>query len=195
MKHSFRPKSNRTSLHGGVLIEALVSILILSIGLLGMAGLQVNAQSFQKTSWIVHRISELVTDISEKVRSNPTAADNGLYIYSKAYNTSRTETFTLTGCDTAGTSCTISQKAADDIATWVTKAQTSIPQGSALLTGGPTAGFVITLMWLDKESTGSPNTCSAAGTESGVEWRNCCPSVASTSGITGLKCHRALFKP
>ena len=52
-------KSNHLSLgrqKGATLIEALVSILVLSLGLLGMAALQLNALGFQKSSVAVHRI-------------------------------------------------------------------------------------------------------------------------------------------
>jgi type IV pilus assembly protein PilV len=178
---------------GGVLIEALVSILILSIGLLGMAGLQVNAQSFQKTSWIYHRVSELVTDISEKVRSNPTGANANLYTYSKTYAAAKADTFTLNNCGTLGTACTVTQLASDDIATWATKAQTNIPVGAVLLSGDSNAGFVATVIWQDKESTTNPAIC--GGTELGAEWRNCCPSAASVSTTPGVKCYRAAFKP
>ena len=183
----------RKKTRGGVLIEALISILILSIGLLGMAGLQVSAQSFQKTSWVIHRLSELVTDIGEKVRSNPTGVETGLYTYSKDYETSKTETFTLNNCYSENTTCSVAQQASDDIATWVNKAQSNIPQGSALLTGGGTVGFVVTLLWQDKESNENPSVC--VGTETGVNWRNCCPAVAAVGSTSGIKCYRASIQP
>lgn len=175
------------------MIEALVSILILSIGLLGMAGLQVNAQSFQKNAWTLHRISELVTDISEKMRSNPVGVNSGLYTYAESYADVKADTFTLNNCGTVGTACTVANLASDDIATWVTKAQTNIPQGSVLLTGDINAGFVATVLWQDKESTANPRVCAAGDT--GVEWRNCCPGAASVGGAAVVKCYRAAFKP
>jgi type IV pilus assembly protein PilV len=183
---------NRTSA-GGVLIEALVAIVVLSFGLLGMAGLQVNAMTFQKSSWITHRVSELVIDISEKIRSNPAAGSLGLYTYTSDYSTGSAATFNSNNCNKVGTSCTPSLLASDDIATWVLKAQTNLPQGSVQITGNSTAGYLITALWIDKESTAKPDVCK--GSETGVDWRNCCPSSASVADTPGVKCYRANMIP
>jgi type IV pilus assembly protein PilV len=178
---------------GGVLIEALVSILILSFGLLGMAGLQINSLSFQKNSWVVHRLSELTTDIAEKVRSNPLGASLGLYTYTPDYATGKAATFTLTNCTNANTSCSAASLSTDDVNAWIVKTQDSLPQGSAQLTGTVADGFVATMMWFDKESTANPSIC--GGSETGVAWRNCCPTSANVSSTAGVRCYRARFTP
>ena len=62
---------------GATLIEALISILIMSIGLLGIAGLQLNALSYQKNAWSTHRVAEVTNDLAERILANPTGAKNG----------------------------------------------------------------------------------------------------------------------
>jgi type IV pilus assembly protein PilV len=179
---------------GSVLIEALVAMLILSFGLLGIAGLQINALSYQKSSVNIHRISELVTDISEKIRANPVAANvTGNYSFTQSYPSSNSATFTLNNCRALTSSCTPEQIADDDIATWVQKAQQSLPEGGTFLTGDAKSGYEVTVIWKEKDNQNTASACTT--TLTGVDWRNCCPSSSSAQGKTGVKCHRALITP
>lgn len=183
---------------GATLIEALVAILVLSLGLLGMAGLQLNALSFQKSSWATHRIAELTGDIGERIRANPTGASNGTYVYTATYSTAKTATTTTNLCRTSGTDCTASQIATDDMHDWLIKAQTALPSGAVTLTGDSMNGYVVTAMYQDKDfvdpTTGVPQsatTCTSALT--GVAWRNCCPAAASAPA--GVRCYRSNIIP
>lgn len=183
---------------GATLIEALVSILILSLGLLGMAGLQLNALSFEKSSWSTHRIAELTGDISERIRSNPTAATNGNYVYTAAYSTAKAATISSNNCRQSGTDCTTSQIANDDLSAWLDKAKKALPGGAVRLEGDPTNGFVVTALYADKDFInpvdGTPSrstTCN--GTQTGTAWRNCCPSAAAVPD--GVRCFRTNIIP
>lgn len=184
--------------HGATLIEALVAILVLSLGLLGMAGLQLNALSFQKSSWATHRIAELTGDISERIRANPTGASNGNYVYTATYSTSKTATMTSNLCRSSGTDCTTAQIANDDIAAWLLKAQAALPSGAATITGDSMNGYTVTAMYQDKEfvdpTTGTPQsatTCTSALT--GIAWRTCCPATATAPA--GVRCYRSNIIP
>jgi type IV pilus assembly protein PilV len=182
---------------GATLIEALVSILIFSLGLLGMAGLQVNAMAFQKSSWATNRIAEISIDIVERMQANPEAVDTipSRYNYSQPYATSRTEVLATNNCKTTGVICDFNQLAADDMAAWLAKAQTTLPQGSVMLEGDAINGFVVTVMYQDKDANnagfGTATTCSAGST--GVDWRNCCPVVAAVP--EGVRCSRSFSQP
>jgi type IV pilus assembly protein PilV len=191
-----RPNLLRSSktFKGVVLIEALVAILILSFGLLGVAGLQINALAFQKSSWSTHRVAELSIDIAERIRANPVAAIAGNYVYTSNYATGQSATLTVTGCRSAGSTCTAAQIASDDIAALLTKAQTRLPRGSMQLTGDINNGYEITAIWRDKDYAEPPVTCS--GTPSGVAWRTCCPSAAAVSTTDlGVRCARSVLIP
>jgi type IV pilus assembly protein PilV len=184
--------------NGATLIEALVSILILSLGLLGMAGLQLNALAFQKSSWAQHRISELTTDIIEKMQTNPVASNNASFTYTQTYAISAQASLTSNECRyaTSGAACTPNQIANDDLALWLRKAQQVLPGGAGSVSGSATAGFIVTAMYLDKDfrdpitNTASTSaTCTA--TSSGNAWRTCCPASAEVPA--GVRCARTPF--
>ncbi len=177
---------------GATLIEALVSIVIMSFGLIGVAGLQLASLTFQKSAWSTHRVAELTGNFAERVRANPKAGETD-YQYTSAYATGKAATLPTLGCRTSGT-CTPAQIAADDIAGLLQKAQTSLPQGSMQVTGTKSGGLVINLMYFDKDfvqSNGAPGrsqVCSASLT--GVDWRNCCPTAED-----GVRCRRFSITP
>ena len=179
---------------GATLIEALVSILILSIGLLGIAGMQLNALAYQKSSWATHRTAELTGDIAERLRSNPMGATNGNYNYTAAYSTAKSATLSSNNCRTSGAACTTAQLANDDLAALFTKAQASLPGGAIRIEGTINTGFTVTTLYADKDyvsASGVPQAAPvcASGT-SGIEWRNCCPSAAAVPD--GVRCSRTL---
>lgn len=180
---------------GVVLIEALVAILILSFGLLGVAGLQINALAYQKSSWSTHRIAELSIDIAERIRANPAAALAGDYSYTEDYATGSAASPTSNNCRSTGLTCTPAQIASDDIAQLLTKAQTRLPQGSMQITGNTLTGYEITAIWRDKDFAQPSVTCS--GTPTGMSWRSCCPAAASVSSTTdiGVRCARTVILP
>lgn len=187
-----------SSQSGATLIEAMISILVMSIGLLGIAGLQINAISYQKSAWSTHRVAEVSADFAERLRANPTGAKNGNYLYSANYATSTAATLTSNSCRTSGTYCSTASIAADDISAMLTKARAILPSGSAQIEGTYNTGFILTVMYRDKDfidpATGSAmssNTCAASTT--GVEWRTCCPPSAAAPA--GVRCRRLTILP
>lgn len=183
---------------GATLIEALVSILVLSLGLLGMASLQLNALSFQKSSAATHRIAELTSDISEKMRANPTAAKDGEYGYTATYSIAKSATVTSNLCRSSGADCTAEQIANDDVSAWLVKAQRALPGGAVRLEGDVSNGYNITVMYQDKDfvniTTGiAQSSVSCTSATSGVAWRNCCPAAAAVT--SGVRCYRTSVIP
>jgi type IV pilus assembly protein PilV len=183
---------------GATLIEALVSILVLSLGLLGLASLQMNALAYQKSSWATHRIAELTGDISERIRANSTGADSGNYVYTANYATAKAATIVSNNCRTSGASCTPAQIANDDLSAWLVKAQAALPGGAVNLDGATSTGFTVTAMYMDKDfvnsATGVPQSstvCTSA--TSGIAWRNCCPAAAAVPD--GVRCSRTDIIP
>lgn len=64
---------------GFTLIEVLVTVVVLAIGLLGLAGLQATALSFNSTAYQRSQATNLAYDIIDRMRANATAARNGQY--------------------------------------------------------------------------------------------------------------------
>lgn len=64
---------------GFSLIEVLVSFLVLSIGVLGMASLQLNALKFNQTAAVRSQATFLAYDIADRMRANRVKAQSGNY--------------------------------------------------------------------------------------------------------------------
>ena len=64
---------------GFTLIEVLVALLVLSIGLLGIAGLQLSSVRDNHSAYLRTQASVLANDILDRMRANRTAFRNGSY--------------------------------------------------------------------------------------------------------------------
>lgn len=89
----------RSSQHGFTLIELLIAVLVLSIGLLGLAALQ--AQSLRSNQSSYHRTQAtiLAYDMIDRTRANRVGFDAGAYHLPTA--TESTSCLTTTGCSPA----------------------------------------------------------------------------------------------
>ncbi len=65
--------------HGFTLIEVLVTIVVVSIGLLGLAGLQINGLRANMSSETRSKATMLANDIIERMRANPLGVGGGAY--------------------------------------------------------------------------------------------------------------------
>lgn len=63
--------------YGVTMIEVLIAILILSFGLLGIAGMQWNSLQFNHSALLRTQASNLAYDMSDRIRANEAAASNG----------------------------------------------------------------------------------------------------------------------
>jgi type IV pilus assembly protein PilV len=64
---------------GFTLIEILVTVIVLAIGLLGLAGLQATSLSFNSTAYQRSQATNLAYDIADRMRANVVAARGGAY--------------------------------------------------------------------------------------------------------------------
>jgi type IV pilus assembly protein PilV len=73
------PRISRSRSRGFTLIEALVSLLVLSIGLLGVASLQLSSLRANSSAAARSQATFLAYDIADRMRANRNAAKAGLY--------------------------------------------------------------------------------------------------------------------
>ena len=136
-----RPARPRAADGGFTLIESLVALLVLSIGLLGvaamqLASLQANNGAFQRT-----QATFLAQDIADRMRANRTAAMSGDY------------DFALGDAAPVGPATV----AEEDIAAWKTRLAATLPQGAveppdAAIAVDPATGVaLITIVWDDSK--------------------------------------------
>jgi type IV pilus assembly protein PilV len=108
--------SNRAA--GFSLVEVLIALIIMSVGMLGIAGLYVQSMQAGRTSVFRHHAVTLAGDVADRIRANPTAG----VAYAAAAGANN-------NCVGGGADCDVGQMAANDIDLWQTQAQGSLPAG------------------------------------------------------------------
>ena len=194
------PKSVRTgrrAIAGATLLEVLVAILILSIGLLGVAGLQAASLRFAQGSWARAGVASALSSLAERVRSNPDSSTTA-YLLGASYAAQRTaiDASSLTSaknCDSEV--CDPAQLAEFQMVGWRLAMDASLPGAAGFVTGDRATGYQATIMWFDRSYTTKSAAVEAlvtsaakqcAGTETGIAERTCCPAAANAPA--GVRC-------
>lgn len=132
MEHQRRlaPSSH---LQGFALIEVLVSLVILAIGLLGTAGLQLASLRSNQFTAQAAVATQLARDYEEIVQLIPSASISGSEGTStfSVLDTSVNGTSTVTDCKGAAVTCTKAQLADYMINDWKSRVMTELPGGRA----------------------------------------------------------------
>lgn len=110
--------------HGFTLVEVLIAALILGIGLLGVAGLQSVSLSMNQGAYLRSQATVLARDIADRMRANPRGVGADAYNMSGAGSPAQ-----HSGCTTAGTGCTSTNMAANDLYDWTQALVTRLPSG------------------------------------------------------------------
>lgn len=143
------------SIGGASLIEVLVSIVIASIGLLALAGVNAASMRYTKMSQYRATAAQLASDMGERMRANKgqaavaaavgppivaAAAASGFFAGDYDFTTDFAGQATLptlpTGsdlCNTSAITCTPAQIAALDLAQWRILVRDQLPAGSVVL--------------------------------------------------------------
>lgn len=127
---------------GFTLLEVLVALLVLSIGLLGLAGL--TASSMRNNLSASHRSQAIwqAYDIVDRMRANRASAIAG------AYNTAFVATPV---CTTTAPSGTVAQR---DLAAWRNQIACAMPDGNgSVAVNAGTRQAVIVIRWNDSRGT------------------------------------------
>lgn len=136
--------TTRTNLNhvqqGFTLLEILIAVVILSIGLLGMASLQATGMRHNHDAYLRSQAAILVMDISDAMRANRGAStDNGT---------------ALGGAYVIGFGATPSASAtntsANDLRNWKTKLDTLLPSGDGQIIQNGVV-FTIDIRWVNAD--------------------------------------------
>ena len=115
---SLRQKYLNKRNSGFTLVEVLIALVILSVGMLGIAGLYVHSMQAGRTSLFRHHAVTLAGDVADRIRANPRAAAD----------------YELAGADrncvNGGVDCTPTQMAENDIFFWDQQAADTLPNGT-----------------------------------------------------------------
>jgi type IV pilus assembly protein PilV len=130
---------NRRNIEGFTLIEALVALLVLSIGLLGVAALQLTALQNNNNALFRSQATYLAYDIADRIRANRSAALAGGYVVSYG---------------AAPTGTTVER---NDIRAWKTMLGATLPAGDgSIAINAATGAATISIRWDDSKGVEAP---------------------------------------
>jgi len=146
--------SSEHSAAGFTLVETMIALLVLSVGMIGVAGLQAQGLAASRTAIFRTQAISLAGDVADRIRVNRgaelayegTAADNS--------------------CDGptggGGVMCTPAQMAMHDLFIWQAQAAAQLPGGQGTInvnTGTNPTTYTVTVTW-DEPSQDTPVTFS-----------------------------------
>lgn len=156
MKKTMLSKS-RSAAHGFSLVEALVALVVMSIGMLGIAALYVESLRSGTSALLRSQAVALASDMADRIRANPAAAA----AYDKAIDATGA---VVANCENT-TGCTPAQMASTDIARWYElvddrgdnpgQGRLALPggRGTVVSVAGPPRVYTITVSWLESGQT------------------------------------------
>ena len=132
-----RPANVLKRARGFSLIEVLIALIIMSVGMLGIAGLYVHGMQAGRTSMFRHHAVTLAGDVADRIRANPMGRAE--YAGAGANN----------NCVGGGINCSAAEMAGNDIDLWLQQAAATLPDGDVDVTyvAGVPAQYTVTVTW------------------------------------------------
>jgi type IV pilus assembly protein PilV len=128
--------------NGFTLVEAMVSLVVLSVGMIGIAALYAQGLGAERTATYRSQAVNLAADMADRIRSN--RLGQAAYAGGAANN----------GCDpqTGGANCTPAQMAAHDLFVWNQQVTALLPNGQWAIQYNPGAlppSLTLNLLWTE----------------------------------------------
>ncbi|MBN8486858.1 MAG: type IV pilus modification protein PilV [Burkholderiales bacterium] len=141
--------------HGASLVEVLVSILVVSLGVVAMGGLLASATRLGKASEIRAVASLMASDIADRMKANAAAARAGQYDLTAAFVVPPDEPGAVACPDPDN--CSAAELAAQDLAQWRLSLVHALPAGTGYVqydAGAQDAGGAVDvwIAWLDPKA-------------------------------------------
>lgn len=138
--------TDRAKQLGMSLVEALVALVVLSVGMLGIAGLYVDTARANRTALLRSQAVSLANDMADRIRANPSAGIKYEGVGA------------LHNC-VAGVQCTAQELAEDDVSRWRTAVANALPAAgvNAVVDFTPAVGvgrpdrYDILVSWMEPE--------------------------------------------
>lgn len=162
---------SRSNIHGFTMLEVLIAIVVISFGLLGIAGLQAFAIKNNHSASLRITATALANDMIDRMKANYTGVADGHYNKpaSTDYSTAVASCLTTAGC-------TSQELAQNDLSEWSQRLAAALPNGRGIvcLDSTPNDGanvgaadcddagitlYVVKIWWIDDRTvTGGPAT-------------------------------------
>lgn len=133
------------------MVEMLVTVLVLSVGLLGLAGMQINALKSSHGAFLHNQATALSYEIGERIRSNRSAVQQGSYdILFGA------QPATAPDCEVAN--CDAATMADYDLSQWKEALATVLPAGDGAISHLGTL-VTIRVFWDERRNDATGTGC------------------------------------
>ena len=131
--------SGKNRAAGFTLVESLVALVVLSVGMLGVAALYIEGLRAERTSVFHTTAVNLAADIADRIRGNRTAG--AAYGAGAANN----------NCVNGPADCAPAALAADDVFVWQQDLLDRLPGGigNIVVAAGPPNSYTITVSWAE----------------------------------------------
>lgn len=140
------------------MIEILISIVVLSIGFLAAAQMQVQGLRYNQSAYFESQAYFMMSNMIERMRANPDGVSDGNY-------TNKTTTASATNPNCITKACTPAEQAEQDLYAWSANLYNLEGSGhfipalgssdstaaSASITPGASGSFIITINWSELE--------------------------------------------
>ncbi|MGL4576958.1 MAG: type IV pilus modification protein PilV [Burkholderiaceae bacterium] len=169
-----------TAGQGFSILESLVALVVLSIGVLGVASVQLSTLKLNQVSQQRSVATLAINNITDRMRSNLIGVRAGNYAFNFDYLSVAANKPAAVNCTT---SCTTAQIAQQHLNQWLTELDASLPEGRGVITGGANTTFQIAVMWREKD----------LGINQSLRSTRACPNVATLP--LDVQCVVANFQP
>lgn len=137
------PQRMPLRVRGVGLIEVMVALVVLSIGLLGVANLQLSGLRMTQEAYFHSQAAVLAQDIIDRMRANPAAVADGAYArdsFAEQEEAPRCAPVVLAG-----------SVAAQDLALWTQRLACALPAGDGTVVRRSDGVIRVTIRWRTRE--------------------------------------------
>jgi type IV pilus assembly protein PilV len=177
----YRPRRSRSRgrSRGVALIEVLVSIVIATVGLLALAGVNASSVRYSKMSQYRGTSTQLATDLGERIRANKAGAASYAFITNFA-GQAAAPTAPGTLCNSYAVTCTAPQLAAYDLYNWRLVVRNQLPEGSIYIVyQNVQSAADVWVVWRDPAVANNDETPTDAAE---------CPAALSVAASPSVRC-------
>lgn len=155
---------------GMSLLEVLVSIIIIAIGMLGIASMLLVSNQANNSSYMKQQAIQNVYNIFDKILANTQAAVSGNYNINNIGSTGAPTAVTTPAVMCNAAACTPAQLATYDTWAWLTRDVSRLPNGCGSITTAPSpvAGNTIVTITVQWDDSPAQNLVGASSQASSV---------------------------
>ena len=135
---------------GFTLIEVLIAMLVLALGLLGLAGLQATSLRNNLSAYHRSQATQLAYDLADRMRVSVTEAEK--FSTSTYITKAPGDAVAQTGCTTVADPCSRAQLAQNDLFEWNNNVTNFLPSGQGTIAVAGSI-YTITINWDDNRDS------------------------------------------